>query len=180
MIRVVAGKYKGMRLKRVSDDRVRTIPQKIKESLFSILHDRIKGAVVLDGFSGTGSIGIEALSRGADVVVFVDEFPAATKVIQDNVIKCQAEDRSRIIRMEFNRAVIQLAKEKAKFDLIFLDPPYRLLENRNPCKVIWKRGILKNGGQIVLRRFYKTDFEPKYYDLKHEVTLGDDTLSFYG
>ena len=81
--------------------------------------------------------------------------------------------------MEFNRAVIQLAREGARFDLIFLDPPYRLLEERNPLKVIRKRGLLAPGGRIVLRRHFKTRFEAGDFDLERQVRLGDDTLCFY-
>ena len=179
MIRVIAGIYKGKRLKRVPSSATRPIPHKLKESLFSIIQDRIPDTLFLDGFAGTGSVGIEALSRGARVSVFVDELLSSIKAIRANVEKCGAQDQARIIHKEFNRAVIQLAEEGAQFDLIFLDPPYRLLEERNPLKVVWKREILKEGGLIVLRHFYKTRFDAKYYELKRQVFLGDDCLSFY-
>ncbi len=72
MIKVIAGIYKGKRLRRVSDPGVRPMPHKLKESLFSIIHQDIKGTLCLDGFSGTGSVGIEAISRGARAVFFVE------------------------------------------------------------------------------------------------------------
>jgi len=100
-------------------------------------------------------------------------------VIKANLIKCGAEDNARVMHKEFNRAVIHLSKEGAKFDLIFLDPPYKMLEERNPLKVIKKREILAKEGRIILRHFYKTKFEGKYFDLERRVTLGDDTLLFY-
>jgi 16S rRNA (guanine966-N2)-methyltransferase len=179
MIRVIGGEYKGKRLKRVPDLNVRPMPDKLKEALFSVIQTRIKDSVVLDGFAGTGSVGIEALSRGAQVVVFVDEFYPAVKVIKANLAKCEAEEKGRIIRKEFNRAVIQLAKEDVKFDMIFLDPPYKLLEERNPLRVIKKREILKEGGMVVLRHHFKTKFEGKYYDVKRKMTIGDDTVVFF-
>ena len=70
-------------------------------------------------------------------------------------------------------------KEKVTFDIIFLDPPYKLLEERNPLKVIKKRGILKDGGKIILRHHFKTKFEAKYFKLIRQATIGDDILSFY-
>jgi 16S rRNA (guanine966-N2)-methyltransferase len=179
MIRIIGGKYKGKRLKKVPGTVVRTMPDKLKESLFSIIQEDVRGCVFLDGFAGSGSVGIEALSRGAEKIVFIDEYYPAIKVIKTNIAKVDAEERVRVLHKEFNRGVIQLSNEKMKFDMIFLDPPYRLLEERNPLKVIKKREILAEGGKIILRRFYKTKFDGKYFDLKRQVTLGDDTILFY-
>jgi len=179
MIRVISGIYKGKRLNKVRSSLVRPIPDKLKETLFNIIHQDVKGSLFLDGFAGTGSVGIEALSRGAEKVVFIDEYYPAIKVIKANLKKCGAENRVQVIHKEFNRGIIQLAKESMKFDMVFLDPPYKLLEERNPLKVIKKREVLKSGGKIILRHYFKTKFEAKYYELKRQVTIGDDTLSFY-
>jgi 16S rRNA (guanine(966)-N(2))-methyltransferase RsmD len=179
MIRVISGIYKGKRLNKVRSSLVRPIPDKLKETLFNIIQEEVKGSVFLDGFAGTGSVGIEALSRGAEKVIFIDEYFPAVKVIKANLKKCGVENRVQVIHREFNRGVIQLAKESLKFDMVFLDPPYKLLEERNPLKVIKKREVLKPGGKIILRHYYKTKFEAKYYKPKRQITIGDDTLSFY-
>ena len=179
MIRVISGIYKGKRLRKVASLLVRPMPDKLKTALFNILRDEVRGATVLDGFAGTGSIGIEALSRGAESAVFVELLGPAVSAIRHNLAKCEANDRSRVIAEEFNRAVIRLGKEKAKFRLVFLDPPYRLLDERNPLKVIKKRDILAPGGLIVLRHHFKTRFEARYFTLVRQVRLGDDKLSFY-
>jgi len=155
------------------------MPDKLKSALFNILRDEVRGMIVLDGFAGTGSVGIEALSRGAQKAVFIEESYQAVGVIKHNIEKCGAGERARILAKEFNRAVIQLGQEKACFDIIFLDPPYKLLDERNPLKVIKKRGILAAGGLIALRHHFKTRFEARYFRLRRQVTLGDDTLSFY-
>ena len=179
MIKVISGKYKGKRLKRVPGSVVRTIPSKLKESFFNIIQDDMKGIIFLDGFAGTGSIGIEALSRGCEKVVFVDKYYPAIKIIRINLAKCAALDRAWILHKEFNRAVIQLSKEKMRFHMIFLDPPYDLLKERNPLKVVKKREILAEGGMILLRHHHKTHFEPKYFMLERQVSIGDDTISFF-
>jgi 16S rRNA (guanine966-N2)-methyltransferase len=181
LIRVIGGAFKGRRLGLVRSPLVRPMPAKLKEALFNIglVQERIKGALVLDGFAGTGSIGIEALSRGAERAVFIEELYPAVKTVRENLARCEAEDRGRVVHGEFNRAVIRLAKEKAAFDLVFLDPPYRLLEGRNPLKVIEKRKVLEKGGMIVLRHFFKTEPDKKYFRLVKAVTIGDDTLSFF-
>ncbi|MDD8026469.1 MAG: 16S rRNA (guanine(966)-N(2))-methyltransferase RsmD [Acidobacteriota bacterium] len=180
MIRVISGIYRGKRLKKVPGLATRPMPDKLKTALFNILRDEIAGTTVLDGFAGTGSIGIEALSRGAEQAVFVEEAPAALSVLRHNLGKIDAAETSRVVAMEFNRGVIQLARENFRFDIVFLDPPYKLLDERNPLKVIRKRGVLAPGGLIVLRHHFKTRFEGRFFDLKRRTTLGDDTLSFYG
>lgn len=179
MIRIISGLYKGRRLKLVSSPSVRPMQDKVKGALFSIVKGRLPGAVCLDGFAGTGSIGLEALSRGAAKCVFVDEFYPAVKVIRDNVAKCGAEEKSVVLHREFNRAVIDLAGQGVRFDVVFLDPPYRLLEERNPLKVIRKRGLLKPGGLIILRHYFK--LEPKIGDfaLERRVAMGDDVLELF-
>ena len=179
MIRVISGIYKGARLRKVPSPLVRHMPDKLKTALFNILRDEVRDAKVLDGFAGTGSIGIEALSRGAAGAVFIEEFPTAASVLKHNLEKIGASASGHVLIQEFNRAVIHLAREKARFNLIFLDPPYRLLDERDPLKVIAKRGVLAPGGLIVLRHHFKTKFRTKYFALARQTTLGDDTLSFY-
>ena len=179
MIRVISGVYKGKRLKKVPSPVVRPMPDKLKESMFNIIQEEVAGSIFLDGFAGTGSVGIEALSRGAKLTVFVDELYFAVKTIKTNLEKCGAGEKAIVLLKEFNRAVIWLARQKMKFDIIFLDPPYKLLDERNPLKVIKKRGILKADGQIILRRYHKTRFEGKYFELVREAAIGDDVLSFY-
>jgi 16S rRNA (guanine966-N2)-methyltransferase len=179
MIRIISGIYKGRRLKLVPSTSVRPMQDKVKGALFNIIGDRLRGSVCLDGFAGTGSVGLEALSRGADTCVFVDEFYPSIKVIKQNIAKCGAEEKSVVVHREFNRAVIDLAKQGVRFDVILLDPPYRLLEERNPLKVIRKRGLLKPGGLIVLRHYFK--IQPKLVDfpLTRRVRLGDDVLALF-
>jgi 16S rRNA (guanine966-N2)-methyltransferase len=179
MIRIISGLYKGRRLKLVPSPAVRPMQDKVKGALFSIVQDRLKGSVCLDGFSGTGSVGLEALSRGAATVVFVDEFYPSIKVIRANVAKCGADDKAVVLHREFNRAVIDLAKKGVAFDVIFLDPPYKLLEERNPLRVIRKRGALKPGGLVVLRHYYRVKPKTGDFALERRVSLGDDVLLFF-
>ena len=179
MIRVISGIYKGRRLKIVPSPSVRPMQDKVKGALFNILGDRLRGAVCLDGFAGTGSVGLEALSRGAARCVFVDEFYPSIKVLRQNVEKCGAEDKAVVLHREFNRAVIDLAKKGVRFDVVFLDPPYRLLEERNPLRVLRKRDAVKPGGLVVLRHYYRV--EPKLGDFKLErrKKLGDDVIALF-
>lgn len=179
MIRVIGGEFKGRRLKLVKSPATRPMQDKLKGALFNILGDGVEGRFCLDGFAGTGSVGLEALSRGAARCVFVEEMPQAVSVLRANIARCGAEDRALVEPLEFNRAVIRLAKDRARFDLVFLDPPYRLLEERNPLRVLSKRGVLNPGGVIVLRRHVKVRRRFPEFRLEREARIGDDVLAFY-
>lgn len=178
MIRVIGGDLKGRRLKFIRSPLVRPMQDKLKGILFNIIRDEVPGRWFLDGFAGTGSVGIEALSRGAERVVFVEELREAAKVIRANVAKCEADDRALVIEKEFNRAVIDLSKSEVQFDIVFLDPPYRLLETRNPLKVVRKRGILREGGLLIIRHYFKVRLQTEGFLLRRTVSSGDDIISF--
>jgi len=179
MLRIIGGSQKGRRLKMVRDPRVRPMPGKLREALFNIIQDKVPGAVCLDGFAGSGSLGLEALSRGAARVVFIDEYGPAVKIIRQNIEKCGFQEQARVLHAEFNRGVIQLAREKWSFDLIFIDPPYELLKERNPLKVVKKRGILKPDGLIVLRHFDKITPDLRFFERHRWFRCGDDVISFF-
>jgi 16S rRNA (guanine(966)-N(2))-methyltransferase RsmD len=158
---------------------VRPLPAKLRGSLFNILQERITDTNFLDGFAGTGSVGLEALSRGARRAVFIEELPLAAKTIEANIKKCGAEELALVINKEFNRAVIDLAKRKVIFDIIFLDPPYRLLADRNPLKVIRKRQILKPDGLLIIRHHRRYSPSKDDFELIRQVSFGDDIFSIY-
>jgi len=179
MIRIISGSYKGRRLKLVPSASVRPMQDKVKGALFNILGDRVKGAVCLDGFAGTGSIGLEALSRGAARCVFVDELYPAVKVLRQNVETCGAGEKAVVLHREYNRAVIDLAKQGVRFDLVFLDPPYRLLEERNPLRVLRKRDAVRPGGLVVLRHYYRVKPRLGDFRLERRAELGDDVIAFF-
>jgi len=179
MIRIIGGRFKGRRLKMVPSQAVRPLPAKLRGSLFNILQSRIIDAHFLDGFAGTGSVGLEALSRGASRAVFIEELPLAARIIEANLAKCQAEDMAVVINKEFNRAIIDLGKKGVKFDIIFLDPPYVLLAERNPLKVIRKRQIMKPGGLLIIRHHRQYNPSREDFYLVRQVDFGDDLFSFY-
>jgi len=179
VIRIIAGRYKGRILRLVRSPLVRPLPAKLRGSLFNILQERITDTNFLDGFAGTGSVGLEALSRGARRAVFIEELPLAAKTIEANIKKCGAEELALVINKEFNRAVIDLAKRKVIFDIIFLDPPYRLLADRNPLKVIRKRQILKPDGLLIIRHHRRYSPSKDDFELIRQVSFGDDIFSIY-
>lgn len=180
MLKIFSGLYKGRKLKSVSHPDVRPTTAKVKLSFFDILQENIRETIFLDGFGGTGNIGIEALSRGAEYVVFIEQLSEVAKVLKHNLDKIGIPpDHYRIIKGEYNRSVIQLGKEGFKFDIIFLDPPYELLDYANPLKVIYKRNILKDDGIIILERPSNLNFDGKYFDCYKTQRLGKKSLDFF-
>jgi 16S rRNA (guanine(966)-N(2))-methyltransferase RsmD len=180
MLRIFSGLYKGRKLKSVKHPDVRPTTAKVKLSFFDIIQDDIRETIFLDGFGGTGNIGIEALSRGADYVVFIEHLSETARVLQQNLDKIGIPtDHYRIIKGDYNRSVIQLARDGFKFDIIFLDPPYELLGYANPLKVIFKRDILREGGIIVLERPSDLRFETKYFECFRTQELGKKSLDFF-
>src|SRR6478735_3160550 len=122
-MRIVAGILKGRRIEAPSWEGLRPTSDKLRETLFNVLAPRIEGARVLDGFAGTGAVGIEALSRGAAHVTFVERDPRAVALIEANLAACGIGADYNIHRGDVLAA---LRSPGAAFDLILLDPPYDL------------------------------------------------------
>jgi len=180
MLRIFSGLYKGRKLKSVKNADVRPTTAKVKLSFFDIAQQDIRESIFLDGFGGTGNIGIEALSRGAEYVVFIDELAETVKVLQENLDHIGIPtDHYRIIKGDYNRSIIKLAADGFKFDVVFLDPPYELLEYANPLKVLYKRDILKEDGLIVLERPIHMKFSTKYFECFRTQTIGNKCLDFF-
>jgi len=148
-MRVIAGKYRGRTLKSPKHKGVRPTADRVKEALFNIIGARIVGAAFLDLFAGTGAIGIEAISRGAATVVFVDQNPLSVKLIHQNLELIEPNHNFTVLRLPFERAIELLAEEKAYFDLIFLDPPFddRILVEA--VQGILRVDLLKENGMII-------------------------------
>lgn len=122
-VRIIAGEFKGRRLEVPKWEGLRPTSDKLRETLFNILAPRIAGARVLDVFAGTGAVGLEALSRGASYVVFVDVDRRAADLIEGNAAHCGAQNRCAIIRDRAERALDGHIRG-GLFDLVVLDPPY--------------------------------------------------------
>jgi 16S rRNA (guanine966-N2)-methyltransferase len=123
---VIAGIAKGRALKAVPGIGTRPTTDKVKEAIFSMIGPYFDGGLGLDLFAGTGGLGIEAISRGLDRVVFIDLEKTSIQVIQDNLKSIGFTDQSEVYRNEAMRALKVLVKRGLKFDLIFLDPPYKM------------------------------------------------------
>jgi 16S rRNA (guanine966-N2)-methyltransferase len=176
-MRITGGTGRGRRLKVPSGPRVRPTSDKVKQALFNIIGHDIEGAIFLDLFAGAGGIGIEALSRGACTVVFVDDSRESLTIIKSNVEQAGFADQAQIV---FSRAESFLRKPSGPYDIIFLDPPYAV-ELEPLLDLIANSGILKPGGDVVAEHFKKQPSPPHpgKLTLCREARYGDTVLAFY-
>jgi 16S rRNA (guanine966-N2)-methyltransferase len=123
-LRIISGRLKGKKLHSVQGLTIRPTADRLRESIFNILSFRVHKAMVLDLFAGTGALGIEALSRGAESAVFVDNDPGALSVIKRNITSCSFDKHANIIRWDIKKNLNCLKSARRAFDLVFLDPPY--------------------------------------------------------
>lgn len=177
-MRVIAGEYKGRRLQTPADYSIRPTTDKVKEALFSILTNDIYGRRVLDLFSGTGNLGIEALSRGASECVFGDSSRESIRLIRENLAHCGAEEKARVMPGDFRRVLSGL---DGAFDVILLDPPYGkgMME---PCfELIREKELLADGGLIVAEHRKEESFPDEFCGFRKvkERKYGIVMLSIY-
>ena len=177
-MRVIAGEYKGRRLQAPAGYSVRPTTDKVKEALFSILADRIWQSRLLDLFSGTGNLGIEALSRGARLCVFGDNSRESLAVIKSNISHCRAEEGARVIAGDFKKVLMCLEEP---FDIILLDPPYGKGFLEPSFELIREKNLLAEDGVIVAehRREEKMPEELHGFKKIKERRYGVVMLSIY-
>lgn len=148
-MRIIAGKSKGIRLRSVSGLSVRPTTDRVKESLFQIIGPYFDGGKVLDLFAGTGSLGLEALSRGADQAIFVDRSQASVKTIKQNIKMAGMEEQSEVYRRDARSVLRSLKRRTELFRLIFLDPPYQEKLLPDVLTFISENGLLEPRGMVV-------------------------------
>lgn len=150
VVRVVAGSAKGRPLKSVPGMGTRPTTDKVKEAIFSMIGPYFDGGAVLDLFAGTGGLGIEALSRGMERAVFIDMESKSIETVKANLKSTGFESNAEIYRNEAGRAIKALEKRKYIFDLVFLDPPYRMKNGDALMTEMATRGLLSAGALLVL------------------------------
>ena len=187
-MRVIAGIYRGRVLSAPSWTGLRPTSDKLRETIFNILAPHLPGARVLDLYAGTGALGIEALSRGAAVVTFVERDRRAQKLIEENLGRCGITDGYVIIRASVTDALAQLHDRSAvanasPFDIAFLDPPY----DHGPgtgeitATLASAANLMGQGAVVVLEHSRRRPSTPTAGRLvrTREVTAGESALAFY-
>jgi len=179
-MRIIAGEFRSRRLVFPRSKKTRPMTDRAKETIFNILGDTVSGARVLDLFAGSGSMGLEALSRGATEVVFVESGVWAHKTIRQNLEALGLEKRASVLTNNFFRSVVALEKKGGKFSIIFLDPPYNQGLARKGLIRLDHSGILAPFAKIIVHHSRQEKLPESLRNLEsyREKRIGQACLSF--
>lgn len=179
-MRIIAGSLKGRRLSTPTWEGLRPTSDRLRETLFNVLAPRIAGARLLDGFAGTGALGIEALSRGAAHVVFIERDGRAQTLITDNLARCGVAEGYTVIRASVHRGLSQARARPdfAPFDIVLLDPPY---DESLTAALQGIDEVVAPGGMVVLEHAHRRLPPERSGRLGRvrELQAGDSALAFY-
>jgi 16S rRNA (guanine966-N2)-methyltransferase len=179
-LRIIGGELKGKKLYSVRDQSIRPTADRLRESIFNILSHRVLETVVLDLFAGTGALGIEALSRGAESALFVDNRKGALSVLKRNIESCKLDQKAKIVKWNIRQNLNCIRSNKRNFNLVFLDPPY----NKNLIKPslfnLDQSNSLKDGACIVIEHSILESIPTDLiaFDLTDQRKYGKTLVSF--
>lgn len=180
-MRVVAGDRKGIPLKSLKGDNTRPTSDKVKESVFNIIGPFFNGGVVVELFGGSGSLSIEALSRGADQAFIFEKNRAACEIIRANVKKCRFEEKIHIEQTDARNALKVLNRTAQSIDYLFLDPPYAEDKFYNLAELFVSENLLTDKAVIICEHDKKVELPEAYgvFKLSRKNTYGNIAISIY-
>jgi len=185
-MRIIAGTFRSRQLKSLKGMALRPTSDKLRETLFNVLGDLVAGARFVDLFAGTGAVGIEALSRGAQEVIFVEKHPPAVALIKKNLASLEIRNGTRVLTMDALQALKRLAEEPAaarvRIDILFLDPPYaEEAQYANVLSFLGNANLLAQHAVVIAEHQRSLDLPESFGKLERVRVLrqGDAALSFF-
>ena len=184
-MRIIAGKLKGATLYIPRDKNTRPLKDSVRENIFNLLtHSnkilfQFEQSNILDLYAGTGSFGLECISRQADNVYFIEKEKSALKILKKNIEKLSIKKKTKILSNDVFASIEKTNISKFKFDLIFCDPPYKDKNIEQLIELIFKKSLLNKNGIIVIHRNKITDEKfPNYFEIFDERTYGLSKIIF--
>lgn len=179
-IQIIAGERRGKKLRSVSGSATRPTSGRVREAIFNIISGYVSNAVVLDLYAGTGILGIEALSRGADFALFVDNSRASLEIIRKNIAACRFESRTDVLSLDIALGVEHVCPHNGLFNLVFADPPYNKGLVQKLLLTLYHSKILAPHALIVVEhaRGEKPEINLSGFQLWDQRTYGKTMVSF--
>lgn len=185
-MRVIAGKFGSRRLKGAGKLRLRPTSDRLRETLFNVLGPAIEDSLFVDLYAGTGAIGIEAISRGAREVIFIEQNPAAARLIRENLaalgVPCGDGTSAEMIEASVTRGLQRLAARHRVANFVFLDPPYEDIEEHlRALELLDTSHVVGRDGLVIVEHSRKAELPERLERLERIRLLeqGDAALSFY-
>lgn len=175
-MRIISGTMRGTKLFTLEGENTRPTLDRVKEALFSKINYRLQDATILDLFAGSGALALESLSRGAKQSFLCDQSRDAIKIINQNIEKTKTKDRTLLLNCDYKKALEELKTKKIKFDVVFLDPPYKTNFGENAAKKIIENNLLNEDGIIIL----ETDEEKRVIENLDTDLIQIDDIKKYG
>lgn len=178
MTRIIAGEKRGTQLFTLPGNHTRPTTDRVREALFGCIQFEIAGAEVLDLFAGSGALGLEALSRGAGHAVFCDRYDESVKTIQKNIGKLGYDKRSQVVKNDYIHA-IKVFKNTKKFDIVFIDPPYKANYYATAFGLLAEEQVLKPGAILVAESDAAVGIVDERYCIYKNKKYGKTHLTFF-
>ena len=181
-MRIIGGKVGGMRLTPFEGNRIRPTLDRVKESLFSQIQPWLKDARFLDCFAGTGAIGLEAWSRGAKNIIFIEKEEPACDVIRTNIEKCKCTNTAMVLHSDALQALSWMKDNKYWFDIIYVDPPFDPDLYDVFLEKLANSTVLEKNSVVIVEHYHKKTLNESYGNifLSRQRKVGDTKLSFFG
>jgi len=179
-MKVISGTLKGRNIEGYNIDGTRPTMDRVKESLFGMIQDYIKGSIVLDLFAGSGQLGIEAISNGAKLCYFIDNNNEVIKTLNKNISNLKIKDNSKIILSDWKKFLNDSANSNIKFNLIFIDPPYDYDVYEKILEKVSSLNLLNSNGLIILEH-HNLNLKNKYNNLTlyKQKKYGNKSVNIY-
>lgn len=181
-MRIIAGTFRSRRIRTLPGRHLRPISDRLRESLFNILQRRVPGSVFLDAYAGSGAVGIEALSRGAHKVFFIEKHPRALALIRENLAGLGIEEAFEVLAEDVGAGLRGLARQGIETDICFLGPPYAETEEyERTLNLLGELKIVGEGGLVIAQHATRHRLGESYGRLRRTrlVRVGSNALSFY-
>jgi 16S rRNA (guanine966-N2)-methyltransferase len=181
-MRIISGQYRSLTLKTLKGGKLRPTSEQLRETLFDVLGPSVEGSRFLDVYAGSGAVGLEALSRGAGMVVFIEHHRPAVELIRQNLAALKIESGFRLLTCAALNGLDQLAEAGAVFDFIFLDPPYDAIrEYHQILRELGRSKLLLPTSLVIAEHSRHLRLEEAYASLRQTrlIRHGDAQLAFY-